>query len=425
MNQEMTMAQQFKRALLLGVYEKTARKPQALEHLQELRQLAKTLGVGVADEWCVPLRAHDAATYIGSGKVDELMHHVRLIDADLVIIDDEISPAQQRNLEQHFKIPVIDRTEVILEVFSDHAKTAEAKLQIELARVAYEMPRLKRLWTHLSRQRGGGVMSRGEGETQIELDKRTLKDKIKKLQDELEVVEEHRKIQRHARERHHIPLFAIVGYTNAGKSTLLNALTDAGVLVEDKLFATLDTTTRKFFLTNHQEALLTDTVGFIRKLPHGLVAAFRSTLEEALHADVLIHLIDSSHPNALEHIEATYAVLKELGAENKPMITVLNKCDEPSATRQALKEKYPDALCVSALKKEGLHELVEVLADKLSGHWPLIHVRIPQSEFRLVHEITEEGHILSTDYDGNDIVIHARVPQALKGKLEKYLTHPI
>lgn len=414
------------KVLILGVYEGgSAHKKESEEHLYELEQLIATLGFPLVGRLSVPLRHRDAATYLGSGKVEELMHHAHAIDADLLVIDDEISPAQQRNLEKLLKIAVIDRTEVILEVFSQHAKSAEAKLQIELACAAYEMPRLKRLWTHLSRQRGGGVNARGEGEKQIELDRRVLKKRMEQLHEELKEVEEHRKVQRSARQRHHLPLFAIIGYTNVGKSTLLNALTDAGVLVEDKLFATLDTKTRKFHLPNHQEVLLTDTVGFIRKLPHGLVAAFRSTLEEALYADILIHLVDSSHPMVLEQIEATKQVLKELGLADKPMIMVLNKWDKPSEFHTLLKEQYPDAIALSALQKSGFPELIDAMVEKVSDHWPHITLRIPQSDFKWVHEISQCGHIDSQEYDGNDILLQARVPQELYGRLKSHFSEEI
>ena len=325
------------RALLVSAYKGNASaKPIYLEHLQELSLLAETYGVNVLHKEVCAIRRYDSATYVTEGKLQELVDAAKEHQVNLVIFDDEIAPSQQRNLEKEFGVPVIDRTELILGVFAQRAQTKEARLQIELAKVKYEAPRLKRLWTHLSRQKGtagsggsGGVggYTKGEGEKQIEIDRRILKRKIDQLQTEIEEVKAHRETQRSSRQRSQIPVFALIGYTNVGKSTLLNALTNAGVFVEDKLFATLDTTTRKFTMSNGQEILLIDTVGFIRKLPHLVIAAFKSTLEEAFQSDILLHLVDVSHPMAEEQAETTYEVLRELNSESTPIITVLNKID--------------------------------------------------------------------------------------------------
>jgi GTP-binding protein HflX len=290
-----------KKSLLVSIYNDPDLKPVCEEHLEELEFLCKTYGIDVIQKVPCLVRKLTAATYVSPGKLEELVKLAEELKPDLVVFDDEISPGQQRNLEEIFGIPVIDRTEVILGVFAQRAQTKEAHLQIELAQVKYQSPRLKRMWTHLSRQKAtssGGGHLKGPGEKQIELDRRLIKDRIHLLQKEIEQVASYRETQRQARMKSGIPIFAIIGYTNAGKSTLLNALTDANVFVEDKLFGTLDTTTRKFTLSNNQEILLIDTVGFIRKLPHLVVAAFRSTLEEALQADILLHIVDVSHPMA-------------------------------------------------------------------------------------------------------------------------------
>jgi GTP-binding protein HflX len=421
-------AEDVQKALLVSTYQGSAQRKICDEHLEELELLVRTFGVETVHEEACAIRKYDASIYVGKGKLEQLVQIANEKKVDLVIFDDEMTPAQQRNLQKAFNLPVMDRTEVILGVFAQRAQTKEARLQIELAKVKYEAPRLKRLWTHLSRQKGtsgsggGGAYLKGEGEKQIEIDRRILKRKIDQLQKEIEEVRGHRDTQRLSRMRSEIPVFAIIGYTNAGKSTLLNALTDAGVFVEDKLFATLDTTTRKFTLKNNQEILLIDTVGFIRKLPHLLVAAFKSTLEEAIDADILLHLIDVSHPMAEEQAATTHEVLKELGAGQKPMITVLNKIDKdpnPSAIHR-LRMTYPKNVQISALTHEGFDELQEVMIQELSRQRKIIEVRIPQSEYAIVSEIMRTGHILKQDYEENDVVLQVDVPAALANKLSIY-----
>lgn len=417
-------------ALLVATYHGSASQRMACEeHLEELALLVKTYGTDRVDQCACPVRKCDASTYIGKGKLEELVTLARAHDVDCIVFDDEITPAQQRNLEKAFGRRVMDRTEVILGVFAQRAQTREARLQIELAKIKYEAPRLKRLWTHLSRQQGtsgaggGGAYLKGEGEKQIEIDRRILKRKIEQLEREIEEVKTHRDTQRTARLRSGIPVFAIIGYTNAGKSTLLNALTDAGVLVEDKLFATLDTTTRKWVLPNHQEVLLIDTVGFIRKLPHLLVAAFKSTLEEAIEADILLHLVDVSHPMAEEQVAATHEVLKELHASDKPMITVFNKIDrlENSAPLHRLRMQYPKNVAISALTHEGFEELQERMVQALQDQRRILDLRIPQRDYGLVGAIMREGKVLKQEYDGNDVVLRVDVPTSLVYRLIPYL----
>ncbi|MBT3393792.1 MAG: GTPase HflX [Waddliaceae bacterium] len=411
------------RAFLIGIYMKSSEKNVCGDHLDELELLADTLGVGVVDKSHCYLRKYDSSTYITKGKVEELVASAHDLEADLIILDDEVLPGQQRNLEEKFGCPVIDRTELILEVFAKRAHTKEAQLQIELAKTRYQYPRLKNLWEHLDRQRGGGLFLKGDGEKQIEIDRSLLKKKISKLKNDLKEVRQHRETQHVSRERSEIPTFAIIGYTNAGKSTLLNALTDADVFVEDKLFATLDTTTRRYTLPNHQDILLIDTVGFIRKLPHTLVEAFRSTLEEATDADVLINLVDVSDHLADEHIVATRAVLKELGADEKPMITVLNKIDLCHDNERAnyMRLRYKNTVVVSALKHEGFDDLMEAISQELRSRRKIVNVRIPQSDYHVVTEIISGGKILSQEYDENDVVIQADIPTNLAGKISKYI----
>jgi GTP-binding protein HflX len=415
-----------KTCLCVGVCLAKEDKPIAEEHLKELESLAKTLGLEAKQSVVVSIRNFDAATFIGSGKVSELADLVNQEGIDVIIFDDEISPNQQKNLEQIFKKPVIDRTELILEIFADRAQTKEAQLQIELAQIRYQLPRLKRMWTHLSRQKvggGGGGYLKGEGEKQIEIDRRILKAKIAKLEKELKEVRAIRETQRQQRLKTRIPTFAIVGYTNAGKSTLLNALTDAGVITEDKLFCTLDTTTRKFTLPNHQNILLVDTVGFIRKLPHNLVEAFKSTLEEVCYTDILLHIIDISHPAAKEHAIATMQVLKELKADRKPMINVLNKIDALSNPLQLTRYRmeFQKSIGISAKDKRGFEELLEMMMKEIKALRKTFKVRIPQSEYGLIAELMKEGQVLHSEYEENDVIMEIEIPKELEHKLQPYI----
>lgn len=414
-----------KRAVLVGVFSQRKSREECLDHLQELGSLCVTYGLEVVDRIVAPLNRIDTATFIGSGKVHEMRELLKALGAEIVVFDDEISPHQQRNLEVALRSLVIDRTELILGVFAKRARSKEAQIQVDLACYKYQLPRLKRMWTHLSRQKvggGSGGYLKGAGEKQIEIDRRIVKSKIAFLNSELKNIKKHRAVQRSLRERAKIPTFAIIGYTNAGKSTLLNNLTGADVFVEDKLFATLDTTTRKFVLPNNQAILLTDTVGFIRKLPHELVASFKSTLEEAVKADILLHIIDVSNKDAEEQAETTFKVLKELNALNRPIITCLNKIDICSdrSIIGILKIKYPKTVEMSALKKIGLDTLFQMMIKEIALLRKKIYLRIPQSNYKLVSEIMEFGKIVSCDYEGNDILLEAEIPTSLVKKVEPF-----
>lgn len=416
------------KAFLVGAYPKTLNEATAQGHLQELSQLVDTFGaVQVGHIFCF-LRNFDPALFITSGKLQEIIEQVQATQANVVIFDHDISPAQQRNLEKELGCVVMDRTEVILEVFAQRALTKEAHLQVELARTQYLAPRLKRLWSHLSRQAGtsssggGGAYLKGEGEKQLEIDRRILKQKLEVLRHEIEEVKQYRHTQRQQRMRSGVPIFALVGYTNAGKSTLLNALTHANAFVEDKLFATLDTTTRRMLLTNGQEILVVDTVGFIRRLPHLLIAAFRSTLEESVHADVIIHVIDSSHPMALEQAKTTLQVLEELKVGDTPIIHVLNKSDTPESAliAERLKFTYPQTIAISAKTGAGLDQLHERMITELSRQRRRLHLVIPQSDYATVAKLLRHGTVLHQEYSENDILLDIELPIALAGSVQAY-----
>jgi GTP-binding protein HflX len=413
-----------KRALLIGTY--TGSKEECINQLNELESLCDTYGLTAVLKLPCPIRAFDAGTFIGKGKIEEIKalkveHH-----AQVVIFDDEITPQQQKNLEKLLECVVIDRTELILGVFAQRAQTREAKIQIEMANFRYQMPRLRGMWTHLHRQRSGGASGgavKGEGEKQIELDRRLIRGHIERLKKELDEVKKQRQTQRRLREKTQIPSFAIIGYTNVGKSTLLRALTEADVLVEDKLFATLDSTTRKFVLPNKQAILLIDTVGFIRKIPHQFVAAFKSTLEEAIAADILLHLIDASSPYAEMQAEATMAVLKELGAEKHPVITVLNKVDkvEDRLILHRMRIKYPKTVEISALTGTGFDSLMERMTKEISLLRKVVKLRVPQSHYALVTEVMKEGKVISCEYEENDILLEMEIPHHLEHRISHFI----
>jgi GTP-binding protein HflX len=345
------------------------------------------------------------------------------LDVDTVVFDDELSPAQGRNLEAAFGCKILDRTEVILDIFAQRARTREGKVQVELAQLQHLLPRLTRYWTHLSRQRGGLGAIGGEGESQLEADRRKVQERIDRLKVDLVDLRRQRTTQRQGRQRNQWPLASIVGYTNAGKSTLFNALTRAGVLEEDKLFATLDPTTRRLRLPSNQNILLSDTVGFIRKLPHQLVEAFKATLEEVINADLLLHVVDASHERADEQIAAVGQVLAEIGAGDKPVLMVLNKTDRfPAETLPAAwRERYPESVGVSARTQAGFAELLAALGHTLRPIRDFLELSIPHSEAAAVARLFEVGQIVERDYDGKAAWFKVRLPPHLRAEFARFV----
>ena len=417
------------RALLVGVYLDKSKENEASSLLDELNELVQTLGIGIMDSVLVKVRENFPSHLMGKGKMAEIIERSKELNCDCIIFDNELSPNQQRNWENDSKILVIDRQEVILDIFSLRARTKEARLQVQLARMQYTLPRMARMWSHLDRQgggsgggKGGGGAARGEGEKQIEVDRRLARKKIDRVKAELEKVRQQRKTQRKERNRADLPHAAIVGYTNAGKSSLLNGLTESSVLAEDKLFATLDTTTRKLDLDDGQTILLTDTVGFVRRLPHGLVESFKATLEEAVLADFLIHVIDGSSENVEEHYRTTLDVLKELGADEKRIISAINKTDLISAERlQELKNIFPEAVLISVQKRHGFEGLLDKINEMLLSNIVRKTLKIPQSRQDLVALLHREGKILSRDYCENDIIINAIYSKRLLAKFAEFV----
>ncbi len=382
------------RALLVGVQTPDMKPGEGAELLTELNELVENLGLEISRSTLITLRdRHQPKFLIGTGKAAELMAQAKEDGADVIVIDEELSPAQQRNWEEESGLAVIDRQEVILEIFADRAQTREAVLQVALARMEYSLPRLTRAWSHLSRQRGKGKMG-GEGETQLEQDRRLVRNRITKLKSELAQVISQRATQRIKRQRTPVPGAAIVGYTNAGKSTLLNKLTGAQVLAADKLFATLDPTTRQLVLPDGRTLLLTDTVGFIRRLPHRLVEAFKATLEEVVVADFLIHLLDASNPNVDQHHATTMAVLGELGAADRPTLTVFNKTDLLDANTLAhLRAQHPDALFISVHTGAGLDTLLRHCEELAKDDTESADLLIPHDRYDVVAKLHSVGHV--------------------------------
>ncbi len=381
--------------------------------------------MGVATERVeyVTLRQPNSSTLIGSGKVGELASIIEELAVDMVIFEISLPPRIQRNLEQIWECAVIDRDEVILQIFADRAQTKEAVLQVELARLEYSLPRLTRKWTHLSRQRGGMRGTRDAGETQLEMDRRQISDKILLLKGQLEKVVTQRAVQRSQRLESSIPVGAIVGYTNSGKSSLLNALTGAGVLVEDKLFATLDPTTRAVKLPGGEEILLSDTVGFVSNLPHTLVEAFKSTLEEALYADFLIIVCDASSPDMIANYTTTVQVLEELGATDKPAIVLANKIDkiEDGFSVSRLKSLYSPVIETSIINAEGLDALVDEIVDLLKRLRPLSTYRIPTNRHDLVAHLHRWGQVQKIEYTDDAIIATARIDGRYQGPLAQFI----
>jgi GTP-binding protein HflX len=366
-----------------------------------------------------------AGYLLGKGKFNEVIEDVGELGCDVIIFDNELSPSQQRNWEAESKVLVIDRQEIILDVFAARAQTKEAVLQVKLARLEYSLPRLRRAWTHLGRQRGGGVTQRGEGEAQIELDQRLVRDQISATKKEIKQVAKTRKTSRKKRLRIPLPTVALVGYTNAGKSTLLNQVCDSDVLSADKLFATLDPTSRQSLLPNGEKIILTDTVGFIRKLPHRLVDAFRATLEETLVANLLLHVVDLSNPQFEEHMETTLTVLSELGAKEKEILTVFNKVDllkENDLVNLRISQNYKDGdmVYLSCKSGEGISDLMELIESKLGLRREPITYLIPHDKYSLVVNIRKEGCLAEESAEEDGMLITAYPSNRLRKELKGY-----
>ncbi len=423
------------RAFLVGV--SLRGKPQLLpleDSLAELARLAETAGLEVVGEATQRLDHPHPKTFIGPGKLEEIKALVEEFQADVVIFDDELSPRHLRELENAFgeKVRLLDRTALILDIFAQHAHTREGALQVELAQYEYRLPRLTRAWTHLARQTGGGggragrmggVGLRGPGERQLEVDRRDIRRRIANLRKELEKVRAHRQRHRARRRKNRLPVVALVGYTNAGKSTLLNRLTQADVYVADQLFATLDPTTRRVELPGGHLALFTDTVGFIQKLPTSLVAAFRATLEEIAEADLLLHVIDITHPQASAQAAAVLQTLAEIGAEHIPILTVLNKIDRLPAPEKAAEalEAFPQAVAISALRGDGIPDLLQAVSEKLYATYEPVVVDLPYEEGGLIALFHEMGQVEEVQHHRGGVRIRGRVPGRLVARYAPFV----
>jgi GTP-binding protein HflX len=385
--------------------------------LDELKGLVKTAGAEVVGT-LVQHREHPhPGTCLGPGKLEELKQLIALKDAELVVFDNHLTPAQGRRLEEETQTVIVDRSEVILDIFATAARTHEAKLQVELAQLLYFRPRLKRMWTHLERIQGGIGTGRGPGEKQLETDRRLLDRRVAELKRKLAEIESRR--ERTVANRHDDMTVSLVGYTNAGKSTLMNSLTDAGVYVADKLFATLDTRTRKWAIPHCGNVLISDTVGFVRNLPHQLVASFRSTLEEARRADLLLHVVDASHPEAKSQIETVYQVLEEIGVDCNNVLLVLNKADAITdrSLIDVLRRKYENSISLSAKTGEGLDRLTDAVANRLSGGFVDAEISTGLGNGRLFAFLAEHGEILRREYEDSRVTLTCRLPKSLAARL--------
>ena len=401
------------KVILVAVSEKDESK--TLASLDELEALADTAGALVLEKFLQPREHPHPGTYLGSGKLEELKERIRDLEADGIICDDELTPAQMRNMSDILNTKVMDRTLLILDIFAQRAATKEGSIQVELAQLRYRATRLTGKGQSLSRL-GGGIGTRGPGESKLESDRRAIHRRISVLKAELEDVEAHRMTQRAQRVRNAVPVVAVVGYTNAGKSTLLNALTGSDILAEDKLFATLDPTTRKLTLPGAEEVLLTDTVGFINKLPHDLIDAFKSTLEEAKYADILLHVVDASDPEMRAHMETVYATLRDLKAEDKPILTAFNKCDRDLGEALLYDPQADETVRISALTGQGLEYLKEILQNLLRQQKVYLDRLFPYAQAAEAARIRKYGQVLEESYEEDGIHIKAYVPKRLAGE---------
>jgi GTP-binding protein HflX len=415
------------RALLVRICGDRREADEAESLLAELGELVNTLGIAIVESVLVFTRSMHIKYLCGTGKAQEMVDLANAHDCDVIVFDNMFLPSQQRNWEELADMCVIDREEVILDIFSKRAQTREARLQVDLAKMQYSLPRLTRMWGHLDREGGGGSgsgkASRGMGEQQVEVDRRLARNRIDQCKRELAEVRKQRNTRRKEREKQGTCCAAIAGYTNAGKSTLLNKLSGSDVMAEDMLFATLDTTTRAIEMPNGQPLLLTDTVGFVRNLPHRLVEAFKATLEESVLADFIIHVLDASSPEVETFYQTTIEVLAELGAGDKPIITVLNKVDvlNDPVKLAGLEVLFPNTIAVSAKTGLGMEALLQICADLVSDRVQTQTYRIPQSRGDLAGMLHRDAKVLETDYEGNDVVIKAIVPASIVGRLADFL----
>ena len=411
------------RTFLVGVQTDQIPRLEADSLLHELGGLASSLGLEVAGSLLVRVRERSPSLFVGSGKADEIVAAAKAEDADSVLFDHALTPVQQRNWEKLAELKVYDRAELIIKIFASRALTKEASLQVELAELEYSLPRLAHSYDALSRQRGGRYGTKGSGEQKIELDRREIEKRIHELKEELKVVRKSRAVQRRRRERLDVPRAAVVGYTNAGKSSLLNALTNASVHVEDRLFATLDPTTRRLGFSRGGSLLMTDTVGFVRNLPHGLVEAFKATLEEAAAADLLVHVVDASDPEAELHMKTTDTVLREIGAGELPRVIAVNKVDLVAPElREGLAGRFPGARIISVKTGEGIPGLLAAIEQALTSGLPSYGLRIPDADYGLVALLHREAQILEESRDDEGTILRCRLPERLVSRFEKYRT---
>lgn len=408
------------KAVLIGVRTGRQSRDDAKESWRELEALVDAAGAAIAESVFCEIASIRAGTYLGTGKIEEIKQIVAETSADIVVLDVPLSPPQQRNLERAWEIRVIDRTGVILDIFADRAATNEGKLQVELAQLEYRLPRLTRMWEHLGRL-GAGIGTRGPGETQLEVDRRRIRSRLDKLRADLKKTKARRRIQREGRQRSGYPTMAIVGYTNAGKSTLLNLLTGADALVRDQVFATLDPTIRQLTLPNQQKVILSDTVGFISRLPHELVAAFHATLEEVIEADLLIHVVDASSANRHLQMKDVETVLKELGADGKPMITVFNKIDLAPEWIPGDVECGEDMYAICALDGSGIPSLLEGLMAFQSRHTQVAEFFFPYADSREAAKIRESCDVKSEEFEGDGIRLKVVAGSAILNKFDRFI----
>jgi GTP-binding protein HflX len=411
------------RALLVGVVVGGGRIEEAERSLAELALLVDTAGADPVETEMVKRGSLDPALYIGKGKAAELADLARAADVDVVVFDNRLTPAQQRNLQKIFEVDVVDREALILDIFAQHAHSRTGAIQVELALLRYNMPRLRGKGVSLSQQAGGIGARRGPGETKLETDRRRIEQRISRLERDLIEVNKVRHTQSKTRRRSEVPVVSLVGYTNAGKSTLLNHLTDAGVLAEDRLFSTLDSTVRRFELPDGRPILISDTVGFVRRLPHHLVEAFRSTLDEVKQADLLVHLVDSSDAEPEEQIAAVHDVLEQIGARQVPELLVLNKTDAvPAGTIARLQNLHPDAVPVSALTGSGIADLVDALSDRLIADMALVRLEIPYARADIVAAAHREGEVVAEKHEETGSVLEVRLPRSRLAFFDQFVT---